>query len=69
MKFLLARILLFKDIFQNRLKYLIFRYLIDDLKFDLRMYVLLAGVDPLRIFIYKDGLARFATEPYQSPNT
>lgn len=69
MKFLLDRILLFKDIFQNRLKYLIFRYLIDDLKFDLRMYVLLAGVDPLRIFIYKDGLARFATEPYQSPNT
>jgi len=69
MKFLLAKILLFKDIFQNRLKYLIFRYLIDDLKFDLRMYVLLAGVDPLRIFIYKDGLARFATEPYQSPNT
>ena len=27
-------------------------YLIDDVKFDMRIYVLVAGVDPLRIFIY-----------------
>jgi hypothetical protein len=26
-------------------------------------------MDPLRIFIYKDGLARFATEPYAEPNS
>jgi tubulin polyglutamylase TTLL6/13 len=29
--------------------------------------VLLVGVNPLRAFIYKEGMARFATEPYTSP--
>ncbi len=38
--------------------------MIDNLKFDLRIYVLLYGVNPLRVFVFKDGLARFATEPY-----
>lgn len=39
-------------------------YLIDNLKFDLRIYILLAGCDPLRIYLYKEGLGRFATVPY-----
>jgi len=29
---------------------------------------LLCGINPLRVYIYKDGLARFATVPYSGPN-
>ncbi|KAM4876287.1 LOW QUALITY PROTEIN: tubulin polyglutamylase TTLL11 [Thomomys bottae] len=42
--------------------------LIDKLKFDIRLYVLLKSLEPLEIYIAKDGLSRFCTEPYQEPN-
>lgn len=48
-------------------KYLSNPFLIDNLKFDLRIYVLLTGCDPLRLFIHQEGLVRFATAEYKDP--
>ncbi|XP_070623587.1 tubulin polyglutamylase TTLL6 isoform X2 [Erythrolamprus reginae] len=43
-------------------------FIIDGFKFDLRIYVLVTSCDPLRVFVYEEGLARFATSMYSDPS-
>ena len=45
-------------------KYISNPLLVNNHKFDLRIYVLLTSIEPLRIYVYNEGLVRFASEPY-----
>lgn len=45
-------------------KYIKNPLLLNGYKFDLRVYVLVTSVNPLEVFIYKEGFGRFSTVPY-----
>lgn len=42
--------------------------LMNGLKFDLRIYVLILNLYPLEILLYDEGLVRFATVTYKAPS-
>ncbi|HEX2802309.1 MAG TPA: hypothetical protein VHN73_09625, partial [Phenylobacterium sp.] len=45
-------------------RYLSRPYLVDGRKGHLRIYAMVAGCDPLRAYVYSEGIVRFAPEPY-----
>ena len=47
-------------------KYVAKPHLINNTKYDLRIYVLVTSLNPLRIYLYDEGLVRFASNTYRS---
>ena len=46
-------------------KYISNPHLINKLKYDFRVYVFITGLAPLKLYLYKEGMVRFATEEYK----
>lgn len=44
-------------------------YLINQTKFDLRVYVLVASITPLEIYVYRNGVARFCSQTEDGSNS
>jgi len=46
-------------------EYLARPHLYDGYKYVLRLYLLIAGVEPLRVYLYRDGFVKLASETYR----
>eukprot|EP00494_Astrolonche_serrata_P023525 UN23783 len=58
---------------KSKTQYAVQRYIGDVLtinkkKFDFRLYVLIKTLDPLKIYLCREGLVRFCTQPYHAPS-
>jgi len=47
-------------------EYLSKPHLLNGFKYDLRLYVVVLGLDPLRVYLHKEGLVRICTHKYST---
>ncbi|KAK7202159.1 tubulin-tyrosine ligase [Novymonas esmeraldas] len=50
-------------------RYMANPYVLDGRKFDLRLYVVVTSFDPVRLYLYREGLVRLAAAPYRRTTT